>query len=60
MTKELLVVEFDILKKGFDDCYAAIGREENMEEEVKDKFFNRLIECEKNYISLLKRMFLRQ
>lgn len=47
MTKELLVVEFDILIHRFDDCYAAIGREENMEEEVKDKFINRLIECEK-------------
>ncbi|MCR4803001.1 MAG: hypothetical protein K5895_08365 [Lachnospiraceae bacterium] len=47
MTKELLVVEFDILKQSFADCYGAIGREENMEEEVKDKFINRLIECEK-------------
>ena len=47
MTKELSVVEFDILKQRFDDCYGAICREKNMEEDVKDKFFNRLIECEK-------------
>jgi len=47
MTKELSVVEFDILKQRFDDCYGAICREKNMEEDVKDKFVNRLIECEK-------------
>ena len=47
MTKELSVVEFDILKHRFAECYGAICREKNMEEDVKDKFFNRLIECEK-------------